>query len=180
MKSLPYLVLLIFVTSLDHAPAWAGGTGNRGAPVFDFDCASATQFPAAALHKIVQAALTETKRAGIAWGDRAVTQDLNGDGRPEYFVPLHCGATGNCTWGVFGTLPTRRLGTVEGGRLQVLYPAAGWAKVVGYSSLGAGQGLKQVFELRVRQYVEIERTEVAGPENDRVLGSMGDPKCEPN
>ena len=26
---------------------------------------------------------------------------INKDGKPEYFIPLDCGATGNCNWGIF-------------------------------------------------------------------------------
>jgi len=33
--------------------------------------------------------------------ESAFAYDLNGDGRKEYFVRLSCGATGNCTWGIF-------------------------------------------------------------------------------
>jgi hypothetical protein len=43
--------------------------------------------------------------------DGAFVYDLNGDGRSEYFVRLGCGATCNCTWGVFSDSPARLRGT---------------------------------------------------------------------
>jgi hypothetical protein len=175
------LVLLLSVGSaaFAHRSLCAAIPAHRASMVFSFECATPAQLPTSTLARAVRSALAEVRDPGVTtWGDRAVAQDLNGDGQPEYLVPLRCGATGNCTWGVFSIGPARHLGMVLGARVQVSFPNAGWAKVVGYSSLGSGQGLTQGFELRGGRYVEIERHEVAGADNDQLLDSMGDPKCE--
>jgi len=173
------LVLSASLAAFAHLSTWAAAPAHRAAVVFEFECASPAQFPASTLSDAVRSALVEVGDTGVAtWADRAVGQDLNGDGHAEYIVPLECGATGNCTWGIFGTSPARHLGTVSGARIQVSFPSRGWAKLVAYSSLGAGQGLSQVFEMRGHRYVELERHDVSGPDNDRVLGTMGDPKCD--
>src|SRR5437773_4011396 len=171
------LLLSVSLTAFAGLPMWAAASTHRAAMVLDFAFASSEQLPASALAGVVQSALAGVGDAVVAtWGDRSVAQDLNGDGHAEYLVPLECGATGNCTWGIFGTSPARHLGTVSGARIQVSFPSRGWAKLVAYSSLGAGQGLSQVFEMRGHRYVELERHDVSGPDNDRVLGTMGDPK----
>src|SRR5262245_57269917 len=146
--------------------------------VFDFRCATHAQFPASALAAVVKTALTRLGDVGVkTWGDRAVSQDLNADGQLEYLVPLQCGATGNCTWGVFASGPARHLGNVAGLRVQLVPSVSGWATLLGYSALGAGEGLSQRFEMRGQGYVETDRRVVGGSDNGRVLESMGDPKC---
>jgi hypothetical protein len=173
------VLLVVSSTAFADAPVKAVGGAHRAALVVNFDCASSAQFPASALGSVVRSALAGLGDTAVAtWGDRAVAQDLNGDGLAEYLVPLICGATGNCTWGVFGTRPVQQLGTVSGARIQVSFSGVGWAKLLTYSSLGAGQGSSQVFAMRGHRYIELERHEVAGPDNDRLLGSMGEPKCE--
>src|SRR5215470_14744519 len=67
----------------------------KGKPLIKFDgnCASASVYPMAKLGRLVEASLK--REGGTAIPDRAFAFDLNNDGRPEYFVPLVCGATGN-------------------------------------------------------------------------------------
>jgi len=181
MTTTSFLALLLSASlaAFAHLSLWAAAPAHRAAVVFEFECASPAKFPASALSDAVRSALVRVGDTGVAtWGDRAVAQDLNGDGHAEYLVPLACGATGNCTWGIFGISPARQLGTVSGARIQVSFSSLGWARLVAYSSLGAGQGLSQVFEMRGHRYVELERHEVSGPDNDRVLGTMGNPQCD--
>jgi hypothetical protein len=42
--------------------------------------------------------------------DDVFVYDLNGDQRPEYFIRLNCGGTGNCRWGVFSDRPAKMQG----------------------------------------------------------------------
>src|SRR4029079_1201449 len=73
---------------------------------FDWNCASPSTYPQSKLARIVKDALKHEQPTGDV-PDRALPFDLNQDGKPEYFVPLMCGAVGNCDWGVFTVSPTR-------------------------------------------------------------------------
>src|SRR5437773_11041344 len=122
------LLLSVSLTAFAGLPMWAAASTHRAAMVLDFACASSVQLPASALAGVVQSALAGVGDAVVAtWGDRAVAQDLNGDGYAEYLVPLTCGATGNCTWGIFGNSPVRQLVTVTRVCLQVSFACHGWA-----------------------------------------------------
>jgi hypothetical protein len=57
--------------------------------------------------------------SGTVWANRAFTYDLNGDGRPEYIVPLQCGAVGNCNWGIFTGGPLRLVGNIPAEYLYI-------------------------------------------------------------
>src|SRR5262249_9766266 len=112
--SLTALIAMIY----DHASAVTQNKLWReikGKPLvkFDWNCASTSIYPKAKLSRLVEVAQKREDASETA-PDRAFAFDLNNDGRPEYFVPLVCGATGNCTWGVFALRPSRFLGTVNG------------------------------------------------------------------
>jgi hypothetical protein len=87
------------------------------------------------------------------WGDRAFVFDLNGDRKPEYFVPLDCGGTGNCTWGVFGSNPTRILGLLGGQYIYVHKRAGQWPKMITYGHMSAAEGVLATYGFRKRKYV---------------------------
>src|SRR5918992_1373980 len=82
---------------------------------FDWNCASPSAYPGAKIDRVVKGTMKEKYFVGAGtWGDRAFVFDLNVDRKPEYFVPLDCGATGNCTWGVFALNPTKLMGFLGG------------------------------------------------------------------
>ena len=113
----------------------------RGHPLtkFDWNCASPSTYPQTKLARVVQDAL-KYDRDTEDTPDRAFPFDLNRDGKPEYFVPLHCGAVGNCDWGVFALSPTRFLGKVNGQYIFVHKRPGKWPAIVTYGHLSAMEG----------------------------------------
>jgi hypothetical protein len=87
------------------------------------------------------------------WGDRAFVFDLNGDRRPEYFIPLDCGATGNCTWGVFSLNPVRRLGLLGGQYIYVHRHAHRYPILITYTHMSASEGVIATYRFHRNQYV---------------------------
>jgi hypothetical protein len=123
--------------------------------VFDWNCASPAAFPAAPLKPIVKRVMKREDFEGFgSYGDRAVAFDLNGDQKPEYFVPLDCGAVGNCAWGVFALNPARELGLIYAESFYVHRSAGRWPDLATYTHLSAMEGSVMTYRLRKQRYRE--------------------------
>jgi hypothetical protein len=120
---------------------------------FDWNCASTSVYPARKLNRIVRAALSREDTGPPRYADRAFAFDLNGDRRPEYFVPLVCGGTGNCTWGLLALKPARLLGTVNGQYIYMHMRAARWPTLITYGHLSVLEGSLYTYRFRKGQYV---------------------------
>lgn len=96
---------------------------------FEWECTKPEQYPKAKLDRIVRPLLPGDWPPQSTYGDRAYVFDLNGDGVNEYFVPLYCGATGNCFWAIIGTGPTRVLGRFSGESVFVHKRIGRWARL---------------------------------------------------
>ena len=114
---------------------------------------------------------------GGHWSDRAIQVDLVGDKAVELLVPTECGATGNCTWYIYATDPQRQLGTIDGALICVERGASEPARLIGYSSAGAGQGrlVKQVFKNGRYKLKSVK--DLDGSRNDSALTAIGSPSC---
>lgn len=123
---------------------------------FDWNCASPAAYPKARLERIVSATM---KREGFAGGgtyaDRAFVFDLNGDRKPEYFVPLICGGTGNCEWGVFGLNPVRGLGFVNGQYIYVHERSGRWPDILIYGHFTVSEGVVSTYSFRKGRYASM-------------------------
>ena len=105
--------------------------------------------------------------------------DLNGDGRREYFVRLTCGATGNCTWGIFSDRPAKLRGTFTAWFFYIHRRTGSWSALSGYIREGGVDGV--IVRLRNRRGTYVLRSET----NDHgyqdnyhpFLARMGVPKC---
>jgi len=94
------------------------------------------------------------KFSGVGtWGDRAMAFDLNGDRKSEYFVPLDCGATGNCIWGLFAVEPVRLLGIIKGQYIFVHRRIGRWPEVITYAHFSAVEGSLTTYRFGKRGYV---------------------------
>ncbi|HEY8227641.1 MAG TPA: hypothetical protein VIG25_20385 [Pyrinomonadaceae bacterium] len=100
--------------------------------------------------------------------DRAFVFDLNGDSKPEYFIPLSCGAVGNCDWGVFALNPLRFLGVVNGQYIYVYSRRGGWPAVITYGHLSAIEGSLETYTFSKGRYARVGDGYAIGPE-DRTL-----------
>jgi hypothetical protein len=96
---------------------------------FEWECAKPSLYPKAKLNRLVRPLLRDYRGLPGVWGDRAFAYDLNGDNVKEYFVPLDCGATGNCNWGIFAVNPSRLLGTVSGESIYVHQRVGQWSQL---------------------------------------------------
>jgi len=85
--------------------------------------------------------------------DYAFAYDLDGDRRAELFVRLSCGATGNCTWGVFSDYPAWRLGVINAWFFYVHRRAGGWSALTTYTRAGGENGYVAAYAYRGGRYV---------------------------
>jgi hypothetical protein len=112
---------------------------------FDDDCTETRVYSDAKLDTLVKTTLKRLGRdtydpRNDAQPSRAFRFDLDGDNSPEYFVPITCGATGNCNFGIFATKPDRFLGIVNGERVYVHTQKGGWPVLITYGNLNAFEG----------------------------------------
>jgi hypothetical protein len=107
-------------------------------------------------------------------------RDLNKDGHAEYFVPVSCGATGNCTWLVVGDSPARLLGTVVGAQyVYVSRRGQGWGRLTAYTRVGGDECVITTYAAKHGKYVQTsERTlRFSGYEGSPFLARYGVPNC---
>ncbi len=94
-------------------------------------------------------------------------------------MPLDCGATGNCRWALLASKPARLLGTIDGALIYILPRNSGWSRLMGYSSMGAGEGVLETYAHRGGRYVVISRREVRDSTYDEFADAYGvQPQCE--
>ena len=109
----------------------------------------------------------------------AFAYDLNGDGRNEYFVRLGCGATGNCSWGIFSDSPARLRGTFTAWFFYLHRRGSVWRPLTTYTREGGDQGVITTLANRRGTYIQTsERTEKGYSGNwQPFLKRMGVPRC---
>jgi hypothetical protein len=157
-KRLLNAILLLSLTVL-HAPAVAQNRwwrDVRGKPLveFDWNCAAPSAYPGVKLDRIVKATMKLEDFVGAGtWGDRAFVFDLDRDRKPEYFVPLDCGATGNCTWGVFALNPTRLMGLLGGQFIYAHSRKGRYPTIITYTHMSAAEGILATYRFRKGRYV---------------------------
>ena len=134
---------------------------------FDWNCASTSTYPRATLAHVIEAAL-KTEKYSEGASDRAFPFDLDHDGKPEYFVPLWCGAVGNCTWAVLALSPTRLLGKVNGQYIFVHRQRKHWPTILTYSHLSAMEGILTTYVFAGTRYRMSRNRLPIGP-TDRTL-----------
>lgn len=109
----------------------------------------------------------------------AFAYDLDGDRRAELFVRLHCGATGNCTYGVFSDYPARRRGVIGAWFFYVHRRAGGWSALTIYERAGGEDGYVATYAYRRGRYVKTfgRRSEGYYHHPHPFLERMGLPDC---
>ena len=94
--------------------------------VTDFECLVPPMYGTRELQELVTGYLSRIH--AVARTDRIFITDLNGDNSPEYFVPMGCGATGNCTYYIFADHPARCIGEVQG-KMIIFTPGKDWPPI---------------------------------------------------
>lgn len=139
----------------DKNEAWKD-LQNKTLTKFSWGCASTATYPTRRLNRIVKQTMKREGFSGFGtWGDRAFAFDLNGDHQSEYFVPLDCGGTGNCVWGLFAMNPVRRLGLLTGQDFYVYSGVGRWPAIITYGHLSAIEGSLTTYGFRRQQYLQV-------------------------
>jgi hypothetical protein len=173
LKKLVPIILLLLTAGLNSSAIAQNRIWSeiKGKPLvqFDWNCASPSVHLGTRLSRIVKATMEKKKFVGAGtWGDRAFIFDLNGDEKLEYFVPLDCGGTGNCTWGVFALNPARLLGLAGGQYIYVHERAGRYPDLITYTHMSAAEGLLATYSFRKKGYVWLGDDYPIGPA-DRTL-----------
>ncbi len=171
-------VAALAIASVLVSPA-SGSPPPNSRTVFDLDCATKALFRSAQLITLTRAALARLAGQGVhTWGDRAVRSRGPGDSDSVYFVPLTCGATGNCIWGVFGGNPLRDLGRVNGDILRIATNEQNQQIVTAYERQSAMDGLLVSYVQRRGAYVPASQASVTTEEVVLKFGcDQGDHPC---
>jgi hypothetical protein len=156
-----YTIILFVLASFGvsaQTREWSELRGRRLVK-FSWTCSTPAAYPSAKLNRIVKRTMKREQFDGFGtWGDRAIAFDLNGDHRPEYFVPLDCGGTGNCYWGVYALNPARELGMINGEYLYVHRVVGRWPNLITYGHVTAMEGSLTTYRFnRTQRYVTRSR-----------------------
>lgn len=178
---------LLLVCLVAPAPASAGR--RKSQPVvakFGGECEGDPFRPSPRLRRMVER-LRMAERLRRQTGDPcewiycdyAFAYDLDGDRRAELFVRLSCGATGNCTYGVFSDYPARQRGIIHAWFFYVHKRARGWSALTTYSRAGGMDGHVGVYAYRKGRYVVTfeRRDEGYYQHSHPFLERMGVPDC---
>src|ERR1044072_5076323 len=156
-------ILALTLAAGFHSRAFSQGKGwneirRRPLLKFDWNCASPSAYPKAKLERVVRASARRERIEVEAEADRAFAFDLNGDRKPEYFVPLVCGVTGNCAWGVFNLKPAQFLGVVSGQFIYVHRRARRWPDLINYSHFTVADGYIGTYRYWKGRYAQLRDT----------------------
>jgi hypothetical protein len=178
------LRILLFVCIAAPMPAFGGVKHRKAAPVvakFGGECRGVSFRPSPRLRRLIEKAKRETSDPG-KWPccADAFTYDLDGDGSKESFVRLSCGATGNCTWGVFSDHPARSRGAFVAWFFYIHRRSGSWSALTAYIRQGGKDGAVTTFANRRGMYVlTSERADEGYYQNSHpFLKRVGVPRCE--
>ena len=150
---------------------------------FTFGCTTVKAFQPAVLGPAIADAMKRHRDDGVAvWGDRAFRFDLNTDGRTEYFVPLSCGATGNCSWAVVSGSPPKVIGefTAEAIFVHAHNEANPWSTLTIYERSGLPDGSVSQYTLdpATGEYSLLWTEDLHGIVTEAFKAGIGWPTCE--
>ena len=153
-KMIPVAILALMLSPIDMEAQKRQYLRIRERPLvwFTFPCAKEKAYPKRKLDPIVKTYLNKIPGDFAEWGDRAFAFDLNGDGIRELFVPLDCGGTGNCNWGVFSINPVRSLRIINGQHFWVHKSKAGWSQLTVASHLNVSESILRTYRFTGGEY----------------------------
>jgi hypothetical protein len=150
-----FVCLFVFVQPVEAArrkPRWLA-LKNKPLVTFSWGCATTDALPKRELDRLLDRTLARKKKdGGIEFADRAFRLQLFPKGPEVYFVPLTCGATGNCVWAMFSVSPRKYLGEIHGQYFYTTISGMGWPMIVSYGHISSSQGELRTFEFRNGHY----------------------------
>ena len=153
----PMLTLMAVAASMPAQDfPWSDLRGKR-VLAFDWNCTQPKLFPKKDLQREVQAAIPADDRGQLGtWGDRALNLKLSNMKGPVYFVPLVCGATGNCGWRLYFLKPTRYLGKIAGEYIYTYRSSDHtWPTIVTYTHMSVSEGILVAYRFRKGRYRQV-------------------------
>jgi hypothetical protein len=175
---------LVLALSLIAIQITSSGVAEKSEPLvvakFGGECSTAPFQPSQDLKRLIDKAVqTESFPSALPFGYSAFVFDLNGDRSDELFVPLSCGGTGNCKWGIFSKNPARLLGTFTAWFFYIHRRSGSWSRLSTYTREGGDQGeVAILWNRRGRYRPKSIRTDKGYAGNPQpFLKRMGIPKC---
>ncbi|MCI0489345.1 MAG: hypothetical protein L0229_22360 [Blastocatellia bacterium] len=149
---------------------------------FNFSCATKGAYSRAKLDRIVKPYLEKIPFDMGKWGDRAFAYDLNGDKVKELFVPLDCGAVGNCNWGTFSVKPVYLIGMSNGENIWVHKRQSNWSQLTVGSHLNVSESLLRTYRFINGRYRKFGKDYIASAYKDNSPENLYlvEPTCDPN
>ena len=116
---------------------------------------------------------------GVAdYGDRAAILNFGQPPTDVFFIPLSCGATGNCWWCVVASAPSRNLGVLSGAVIRVAQ-GPGWPAIEAFTHAGAGEGDLETLVQRGGQYHRQSIAELTPDAANSFLACVDNEACCP-
>ena len=181
MRNTTSIILLLACVSF-AAAATAIAKRPTLAPVvakFGGECEGKQFHPSVRLRQLIQRKTSPVWVCDTPFWSAAFVYDLNGDRKNEFFVRLNCGATGNCTWGIFSDYPARLRGVFTAWFFYIHRRTGPWNTLTTYTREGGEQGVIATLANRRGKYLQTsERTERGYYGNSQpFFKRMGIPKC---
>jgi hypothetical protein len=149
---------------------------------FDWECTKPSLYPKSKLDRLVRPLLRGYTDIPGLWGDRAFIYDLNDDNAEEYFIPLNCGATGNCRWGIFSLKPARLLGVIFAENIYVHQRQGRWSQLTTSGHLSSSDSMIDTYLFEKGHYRKFGKSyEASGFRDDfpQLLLTV-EPLCNPS
>ena len=159
------------------APVVAIGSHGHPPIQVSFVCATPRAIPPD-VHAIARKIMATRQDQSVANYDRAAVVRLGDPPTDVYFIPLSCGATGNCTWGVVASSPGRALGVLDGAVIRFSL-GPGWPAIEAFTHLGAGEGDLETLEYRDEQYHRKSTAKLKPNAADRFMACVDNATCCP-
>jgi hypothetical protein len=131
---------------------WWRSSRTRQFLTFDWNCASTSAVDKRLHARVLRELPAEDRDLASAWGDRAVVITVRRDKPPVLFVPVACGATGNCGWRLYDSRHHTFLGEIWGQFIYVVAGNSAWPRVVTYGHESACSGSLAQFEFQRGRY----------------------------
>jgi len=150
-------------------------TAGVGTPSFAFGAECATKFEVVRPELRAIVAIENRGTLGTKHGDRAFQHDLDGDGKPELFLLLHC-ATTNCAWAIVEQDPFRDLGRAWAEVMYLVPTENSWPTILAVGRHGEW-GWSSEYRSEGQAYVQDGVKNLAPREKQQLLRRMGPVRC---